>query len=134
GLRQLRVRNVRSPSGQRAPRVRREVVRLAHHASSTVERHPRLGASNGGLGVGAAVPPRWAYGCGASSMASSILKPHSSAGHLMAEVERKCAHPGLCLTPAQGSRLRALDRHTSEEILKRLVVAGFLACTRRGTY
>jgi len=42
--------------------------------------------------------------------------------------------PGLCLTPAQASRLWALDRHTSEEVLKRLVMAGFLARTRRGTY
>jgi DNA-binding IclR family transcriptional regulator len=42
--------------------------------------------------------------------------------------------PGLCLTAAQASRLWALDRSTSERILKGLVSAGFLACTRRGAY
>jgi hypothetical protein len=42
--------------------------------------------------------------------------------------------PGLCLTPAQASRLWALDHHTSEQILKELVSVGFLACTRRGAY
>lgn len=42
--------------------------------------------------------------------------------------------PGLCLTAAQASRLWALDPSTSEQILKELVAAGFLACTRRGRY
>jgi hypothetical protein len=42
--------------------------------------------------------------------------------------------PGLCLTPAQASRLWDLDHHTSEQIPKGQVSAGFLARTRSGAY
>ncbi len=42
--------------------------------------------------------------------------------------------PGLRLTPAQASRLWALDRWSSEQILDRLATSGFLLKTREGTY
>jgi hypothetical protein len=42
--------------------------------------------------------------------------------------------PGLRLTPAQASRLWALDRRISEHILNALASAGFLARTREGAY
>jgi Fic family protein len=42
--------------------------------------------------------------------------------------------PGLRLTPAQASRLWAVDRATSERILDELKSAGFLARTREGAY
>ena len=42
--------------------------------------------------------------------------------------------PGLRLTPAQAARLWAVDRQTSERILDRLTVAGFLLKNREGAY
>ena len=42
--------------------------------------------------------------------------------------------PGLQLTPAQASRLWAIDRVTSERILDDLRSSGFLARTRDGAY
>ena len=42
--------------------------------------------------------------------------------------------PGLRLTPAQASRLWAIDRHTSEGILDALASAGFLLKNRNGAY
>jgi hypothetical protein len=42
--------------------------------------------------------------------------------------------PGLLLTPAQASRLWALDRGTSERILDGLASSGFLARTREGAH
>ena len=42
--------------------------------------------------------------------------------------------PGLRLTPAQAARLWALDRHTSERVLDRLTMAGFLLKTSEGAY
>lgn len=42
--------------------------------------------------------------------------------------------PGLRLTPAQAARLWALDRHTSERLLDRLRMAGFLLKTSEGAY
>jgi DNA-binding MarR family transcriptional regulator len=42
--------------------------------------------------------------------------------------------PGLRLTPAQAARLWGLDRHTSERILDRLAMAGFLSKNKEGAY
>jgi hypothetical protein len=42
--------------------------------------------------------------------------------------------PGLRLTPQQASRLWALDRATSEQVLNRLTSSGFLFRTREGAY
>lgn len=42
--------------------------------------------------------------------------------------------PGLRLTPAQGARLWAVDRRTSDRILDGLTVAGFLFRNREGAY
>lgn len=42
--------------------------------------------------------------------------------------------PGLRLTPAQASRLWAIDRATSERILDGLTAAGFLLRNREGAY
>jgi hypothetical protein len=42
--------------------------------------------------------------------------------------------PGLQLTVSQAARLWALDRSTSEEVLERLVSAGFLWRSQVGTY
>ena len=42
--------------------------------------------------------------------------------------------PGLSLTPQQASRLWAVDRPTSEDVLGRLTSSGFLARTRDGAY
>ena len=42
--------------------------------------------------------------------------------------------PGLRLTPAQATRLWALDRSTSERILDGLTAAGFLLRNREGAY
>jgi hypothetical protein len=42
--------------------------------------------------------------------------------------------PGLRLVPAQAARLWAVDRGVSEQILDRLVEAGFLWKRRDGSY
>ena len=42
--------------------------------------------------------------------------------------------PGLRLTPAQASRLWALDHQLSQRILEGLTSDGFLARTREGAY
>jgi Fic family protein len=42
--------------------------------------------------------------------------------------------PGLRLTPAQAARLWAMDRQTSERILRGLVAVGFLIENRKGAY
>ena len=42
--------------------------------------------------------------------------------------------PGLRLTPAQGARLWAIDRHTSERILDGLTTSGFLSRNPMGAY
>ena len=42
--------------------------------------------------------------------------------------------PGLRLTPAQASRLWAVDHATSQRILDELSSIGFLARTREGAY
>ena len=42
--------------------------------------------------------------------------------------------PGLRLTPAQGARLWAIDRPTSERVLDGLTTAGFLSRNREGAY
>ena len=42
--------------------------------------------------------------------------------------------PGLRLTPQQASRLWAVDRATSEGVLTRLTLTGFLSRTREGAY
>jgi hypothetical protein len=42
--------------------------------------------------------------------------------------------PGLRLTPAQAARLWALDGPTSERVLDRLTVTGFLLKSRDGAY
>ena len=42
--------------------------------------------------------------------------------------------PGLRLTPAQAARLWALDRQTSEQLLDRLTLTGFLLKNREGAY
>jgi hypothetical protein len=42
--------------------------------------------------------------------------------------------PGLRLTALQAARLWALDRHTCERILERLMRAGFLLRNRNGAY
>jgi hypothetical protein len=42
--------------------------------------------------------------------------------------------PGLRLTPAQAARLWALDRDTSEHLLRGLTSSGFLARTPGGAY
>ena len=42
--------------------------------------------------------------------------------------------PGLRLTPAQASRLWALDRHLSLNLLDRLTTIGFLLRTKSGAY
>jgi hypothetical protein len=42
--------------------------------------------------------------------------------------------PGLRLAPAQAARLWAVDRETSEQVLDRLVEAGFLLKRRDGSY
>jgi DNA-binding IclR family transcriptional regulator len=42
--------------------------------------------------------------------------------------------PGLRLTPAQASRLWALDPGTSRRLLDGLAESGFLARTREGAY
>ena len=42
--------------------------------------------------------------------------------------------PGLHLTLPQAARLLALDRETSQELLRKLSEAGFLRLTRKGAY
>jgi len=42
--------------------------------------------------------------------------------------------PGLRLAPAQAARLWAIDRSISQQVLDRLVEAGFLWRTRDGSY
>lgn len=42
--------------------------------------------------------------------------------------------PGLRLTPAQASRLWAMDAGTSRQVLDGLAEVGFLARTREGAY
>lgn len=42
--------------------------------------------------------------------------------------------PGLRLTPAQASRLWALDQLVSQRVLDLLTAAGFLVRTREGAY
>jgi hypothetical protein len=42
--------------------------------------------------------------------------------------------PGLRLTPAQASRLWAMDPRSSERILEGLATSGFLLKTREGMY
>jgi hypothetical protein len=42
--------------------------------------------------------------------------------------------PGLRLTPAQGARLWAVDRHVSQRILEGLTMTGFLMQNREGAF
>ena len=69
-----------------------------------------------------------------SSLRTEAVPSEQAVGRLMALMRAEYVEmPGLSVTPAQARRLWAVDRATCDEAFSRLIAAGLVRTTARGT-